>query len=159
VALLAAVAAGVVALGWALALLTPPGAVRQPSGAPAAVPAVTGPIVLAGRGRRPVWSFVIAAPDGSGDLGSATADWTPTGAPVCPGSPVPLGTTTEVKVTIDGPPGVSGATVGTLVVPADACAAASGAWRGVSGALSGHGGPLDLAVDRRGVVRLTLGDA
>lgn len=148
--------------GMTLALLVPapPAPVRHvPSREPYLQPANGDPIVLAGRGRRPVWSFVIAAPDGSGDLGSATADWTPTGAPVCPASPVPLGTTTEVEVTIDGPAGVSGATVGTLVVPADACAAASGAWRGVSGSLQGRGGPLDLAVDDQGVVRLTFGGA
>jgi hypothetical protein len=161
VALLAAMAAaGIVAVGWALALLASSAAPEHVrTREPYLRPASSEPLVLAGRGRRPVWSFVIASPDGSGDLGSATADWTPTGAPVCPTSPVPLGTTTEVEVTIDGPPRVSGATVGTLVVPADACAAASGAWRGVSGALQGHSGPLDLAVDGDGVVRLTLGGA
>jgi hypothetical protein len=158
--LAAAIAAGAVAAGWALALAASPGAPERSASAPSAARAVAAqPIVLAGRGRRPVWSFVISAPDGSGDLGSATADWTPTGAPVCPASPVPLGTTTEVAVTIDGPADVSGATVGTLVVPADACAAASGAWRGVSGALEGHGGPLALAVDSHGIVRLTFGGA
>jgi hypothetical protein len=154
--LAAAIAAAVVVAGWALALAAAPG---RSGSTPAARAAAVEPIVLAGRGSRPVWSFVISAPDGTGDLGSATADWTPTGAPVCPASPVPLGTTTEVAVTIDGPADVSGTTVGTLVVPADACAAASGAWRGVSGALQGHGGPLALAVDSNGIVRLTFGGA
>ena len=157
--LAAAIAAGGVVGAWALALAASPGAPERSGSTPAARAAAPGPIVLAGRGRRPVWSFVIAAPDGTGDLGSATADWTPTGSPVCPASPVPLGTTTEVAVTIDGPADVSGATVGTLVVPADACAAASGSWRGVSGALQGHGGALSLAVDSHGIVRLTFGGA
>ena len=147
--------------GMTLALLVPAPGPPEParSRAPYLQPASSPPLVLAGRGRRPVWSFVIAAPDGSGDLGSATAEWTPTGSPVCPASPVPLGTTTRVAVTIDGPAGVSGTTVGTLVVPADACAAASGAWRGVSGALQGHGGALQLAVDSHGIVQLTFGGA
>ena len=146
--------------GWALALAASPGTAEptRPR-APYLQSASSPPLVLAGRGRRPVWSFVIAAPNGSGDLGSATAEWTPTGTPVCPASPVPLGATTRVAVTIDGPADVSGATVGTLVVPADACAAASGAWRGVSGALEGHGGALQLAVDSHGIVRLTFGGA
>jgi hypothetical protein len=120
----------------AFALLSASGS----AAAPETVPAAATPLVLAGRGSRPVWSFVVSAPDGAGDLGSATADWTPSGGAVCPASPVPFGAhRTDVAVAIDGPAALSGRTIGRLESTGDGCASAAGSWRGVSGALRGRG--------------------
>ena len=151
-------AAVAVAAARAGALLLTGSAERSTTVPPRATAnAPLGPLVLAGRGQRPVWSFVLQAADRAGDRGSATVAWTPRGRPMCPTGPVPLGRrATELAIVIESPEPVGGRALATIgPEPAD-CTRATGTWRGIDGALDDRSGALELTVDDGQVVRLQL---
>src|SRR5215207_1823933 len=135
----AAVAA---AMAGALLVAAPTGVTTTlPPRATANAPAE--PLVLAGRGKRPVWSFVLQAADRAGDRGSATVQWTPRGRSMCPTGPVPLGRrATELSIFIESPEPVGGRALATIgPEPAD-CTRAVGTWRGIDGDLDDQSGEL-----------------
>src|SRR4051812_3058396 len=94
---------------------TVPGQLRPRAAQPTPASAPGAPLVLAGRGLRPVWSFVLQTPDHSRDRGSATVQWTPRGRPACPTGPVPLGARqTDLSILIESPEPVGGRAVATI---------------------------------------------
>jgi hypothetical protein len=115
------------------------------------------PVVLEGRGARPVWAYVVQAPDRSGDRGSAVIDWTPRGRPMCEDGPVPIGRReTELSIVIQSPEPVDGRVLGTIGPDPVDCARAVGTWRGIDGALDGLSGALELTIQDRETVRVEL---
>lgn len=115
------------------------------------------PLVLAGRGQRPVWSFVLQAADRAGDRGSATVQWTPRGRPMCPTGPVLLGRReTVIAILIESPEPVGGRALATIGPEPPDCTRATGTWRGIDGDLDDQAGAFELTVDDGDVVRLEL---